>query len=61
MAVPKRKTSKSRKGMRRSHHRIELPPIVKCSNCGSMKVRHTICSECGFYRGKSILATAEEL
>ncbi len=47
--------------MRRSHHRIELPPIVKCSNCGSMKVRHTICSECGFYRGKSILATAEEL
>ncbi len=59
MAVPKRRTSKSRKGMRRAHHALSLPPIVKCSNCKTQHVRHTICPECGHYRGKPILATEE--
>jgi large subunit ribosomal protein L32 len=61
MAVPKRRTSKSRKGMRRSHHRLTLPPIVKCANCSNLHVRHTICSECGHYRGKPILTAVEEI
>lgn len=59
MAVPKKKTSKSRKGMRRSHHKVELPPIIRCPKCSAMKVRHTICGECGHYRGKLVLAVEE--
>ena len=34
MAVPKRKTSKSRKNKRRSHHALALPAQAKCAQCG---------------------------
>ena len=33
MAVPKKKTSKSRKGMRRSHDKIAAPNVIYCE-CG---------------------------
>ncbi len=59
MAVPKRKTSKSRKNMRRSHHALQPANLSKCSRCGSVKERHTICSECGYYRGKPVIAIEE--
>ncbi|MCH2373127.1 MAG: 50S ribosomal protein L32 [Planctomycetes bacterium] len=59
MAVPKRKTSKSRKRMRRSHHALSATMLVRCSRCGSPKERHTICAECGYYRGKPVLAVDE--
>lgn len=59
MAVPKKRTSKSRKGMRRSHQRLELPPIVRCSRCSTPKQRHTICPECGYYRGKPVFEVEE--
>ncbi|MCZ6792508.1 MAG: 50S ribosomal protein L32 [Planctomycetota bacterium] len=59
MAVPKRRTSKARKGLRRSHHRLDLPSWIKCSRCGAPKALHTICGECGYYRGKPILEIEE--
>jgi len=59
MAVPKRKTSQSRKGMRRSHHKLTLPTIIRCSRCNNRIERHTICGECGYYRGKPVVAVDE--
>ncbi len=59
MAVPKRKTSKSRKGMRRSHLALTPKTLIKCSRCASPKERHTICAECGYYRGKLVIAIEE--
>ena len=59
MAVPKKRTSKSRKGMRRSHQQLKLPTIVKCSRCSAPAMLHTVCSECGYYRGKPVFEVEE--
>ena len=60
MAHPKRKTSKSKKRMRRSHHALQSQVITDCSYCGEMMVSHRVCSNCGHYKGRSILRTTEE-
>jgi large subunit ribosomal protein L32 len=52
MAVPKKKTSRSRRNMRRSHDAIKFTAAVDyCDTCGEMKLRHHVCDACGTYRG----------
>ncbi|TPW35782.1 50S ribosomal protein L32 [Oecophyllibacter saccharovorans] len=58
MAVPKRKTTPSRRGMRRSHHALGTPTSAECSNCGELKRPHHVCSHCGHYDGREV-ASAE--
>jgi large subunit ribosomal protein L32 len=55
MAVPKRKTSVSRRGMRRSHHHLGKINTSECSNCGVRKLPHHICQSCGHYNGRQVL------
>lgn len=55
MAVPKKKTSPSRRNMRRSHHGLTAVQAVECSNCGAMKRSHHLCSSCGHYKGRLVL------
>lgn len=55
MAVPKRKTSPSRRNMRRSHHALTALPYQECPNCGELKRPHHLCNHCGFYNGREIL------
>ena len=55
MAVPKRKTSVSRKKMRRSHHRINSLNIIEDKKSGEYKLSHHIDLKSGFYNGKKIL------
>jgi large subunit ribosomal protein L32 len=50
MAVPKKKVSKSRRNMRRSHHGLPSMAYLECKNCGELKRPHTVCSHCGYYR-----------
>lgn len=44
--------SKARTRKRRANIHAEMPTIMICSNCGTPVKYHTVCSECGFYRGK---------
>ncbi|GMA54061.1 hypothetical protein GCM10025857_54180 [Alicyclobacillus contaminans] len=37
MAVPARKTSKSRKAKRRTHKKLSITGLNECPNCGEMK------------------------
>jgi large subunit ribosomal protein L32 len=60
MAVPKRKTSKSRKNLRRSHHALAAPARAKCPQCGAARLPHRVCRECGFYSGATRIEIAEE-
>jgi len=60
MAVPKKKTSRSRRGMRRAHDALKAVNVVECSNCGEYKRPHHICEACGYYGGEEIVAPAEE-
>ncbi|MDR3156292.1 MAG: 50S ribosomal protein L32 [Holosporaceae bacterium] len=55
MAVPKKKISKSRRDMRRSHLAITPVNTVPCSNCKGFKLPHHVCPTCGFYNGKPVL------
>ena len=50
MAVPKKKTSRHRKGKRRSHHHLMLPSLSRCSRCGKACRPHAICDACGYTR-----------
>ncbi len=56
MAVPKKKVSKSRRDMRRSHHRLRPVNLVECANCGELKLPHHICQACGYYNGREVIA-----
>jgi large subunit ribosomal protein L32 len=56
MAVPKRKVSKSRRNMRRSHNRLRAVNLGECPNCGELKLAHHICQACGHYNGREVIA-----
>ena len=55
MAVPKRKTSKSKKNMRRSHHALNSINIIEDKDSGEPRLSHRIDSSTGMYKGKLIL------
>ena len=55
MAVPKRKTSKSRRDKRRSHHRIKDQNIVEDKKSGEYRLSHHVDLKSGYYNGKKIL------
>tara|TARA_B100001989_G_C24328189_1_gene358621 strand:- start:432 stop:605 length:174 start_codon:yes stop_codon:yes gene_type:complete len=55
MAVPKRKTSISRKKMRRSHHKLSSANAVEDKKSGEYKLSHHVDLKSGFYNGKKIL------
>jgi large subunit ribosomal protein L32 len=57
MAVPKRKTSPSKRNMRRSHHALTPTQFQECPNCGELKLPHNMCSACGHYNGREIVST----
>jgi len=54
MAVPKKKTSVSRKGLRRAGHTHKLKQqfTISCPNCGEPALYHHACPACGYYKGK---------
>ena len=55
MAVPKRKTSPSRRNMRRSHHALTPVQTVECQNCGELRLNHHVCVACGHYNNREIV------
>jgi large subunit ribosomal protein L32 len=56
MAVPKKKTSKSRRNQRRAHDAIKFTAATEsCPACGEVKLRHRVCMSCGDYRGVHVL------
>lgn len=54
MAVPKKKTSRSRKGNRRAHDHAAIPNVVYCE-CGEPVLPHRACDSCGSYKGRQAL------
>jgi len=55
MAVPKRKTSKSRRNKRRSHHRLSSVNVIEDKKSGEFRLSHHIDLKTGIYNGKQIL------
>lgn len=57
---PKRKHSKGRRDRRRAHDAIQAKNLVACSNCGSMRLPHVVCSKCGYYQGREVIAIKKD-
>ena len=60
MAVPKRKTSKSKRNMRRSHDKINQLNIIEDKQSGEPRLSHRIDLSTGMYKGKQILIKKEK-
>ncbi len=68
MAVPKKRTGKSAQAKRRANWKATTPATTTCKNCGAVVLTHTVCPECGTYKGKvasakgqAMLETKEEI
>ncbi len=59
MPMPKKRISKMRRDLRRSHHHLSTPVTGKCSNCSAVIRPHHVCPTCGYYKGKEIVAAVE--
>ena len=59
MAVPKRKTSKSKRNMRRSHRSLSLINIIEDKESGEPRLPHKIDLSTGMYNGKQIINKKE--
>lgn len=56
MAVPKSKTSKTRRDKRRaSSYRLNKVTIVECPQCHEAKQPHRVCRNCGYYKGREAI------
>ncbi len=55
MAVPRRKTSPSRRGMRRSADALKKPTYVEDKDSGELRRPHHIDLKTGMYRGRQVL------
>jgi large subunit ribosomal protein L32 len=60
MPLPKRRTSTSKKNMRRSHDHLSVPNLSKCPKCNEPRLPHHACPSCGFYKGRLVIPEAAE-
>jgi large subunit ribosomal protein L32 len=60
MAVPKKKTSPSRRGMRRSADALKRPAYVEDKDSGELRRPHHVDLKTGMYRGRQVLKVKTE-
>ena len=56
MAVPKRKTSKSKRDKRRSHQRIKDVNIIEDKKSGEFRLSHHVDLNTGLYKGRQVFS-----
>src|SRR5215813_2564225 len=60
MAVPRRKTSPSRRGMRRSADALKKPTYVEDKDSGELRRPHHLDLKTGMYKGRQVLKPKKE-
>ena len=60
MAVPKKKTSKSKRNMRRSHDALKSLNIIENKTTGELQLPHQVSLD-GYYNGKQVIKEKEKL
>ena len=60
MAVPKRKTSPSKRGMRRSAAALKRPTYVEDKDSGELRRPHHVDLKSGMYRGRQVFTPKAE-
>lgn len=59
MAVPKKKISKSRRGMRRSHQSLSAGSYVEDKDSGELRRPHHVDLSTGMYKGRQIIESKD--
>jgi large subunit ribosomal protein L32 len=60
MAVPRRKTSPSRRGMRRSADALKKPTYAEDKDSGELRRPHHLDLKTGMYKGRQVLKAKKE-
>ncbi len=61
MGVPKQRHTKSRRNKRRSHIFLKKPCFTKCPKCRKLLRPHTVCLNCGYYKGVEVVDVLKKL
>ena len=59
-AVHFRRTSKTKKRMRRTHLKKEVGALAVCPKCGANLRPHRACAKCGYYKNEDVLHVKKE-
>ncbi len=59
--VVRMRSTRSHTGNRRSHHALKAKGSSACANCGTAKLRHTMCANCGMYNGRKVVDTSAKV
>ena len=57
---PKRKLSRGRRDRRRAQDALQAINLVQCTNCGEMRLPHTVCPNCGYFQGREVISVEKE-
>ena len=62
MAVPKYKKSRSATRDKKAVWKrgLKEPALVECPQCHALKMVHRACANCGYYKGRTVIATKVE-
>ena len=62
MPNPKRRHSRERGRLRRTHYKLKNNKLAKRPQCGKAKISHRVCPHCGYYKGRQLveIKTAQE-
>lgn len=55
MAVPKQGHTRAKVGKSRMHKYIKKVRLSVCPKCKKPILSHTVCKNCGFYKGKEVI------
>jgi len=60
MANPHSRHSRCRRDKRRANWKGQPPTLMRCPDCGEPKLPHRVCTHCGFYNGRKVIAVVEK-
>jgi len=61
MAVPKWNTTRGSRNQRRMHIFLKKPSLIPCPKCGKPVKPHTVCFNCGYYKGREVIDVLKKL
>lgn len=55
MAAPKKRGTKSKRDKGRLHLVLKEPNLSKCPKCGVLRLSHSACLSCGYYKSRQVI------
>jgi large subunit ribosomal protein L32 len=61
MAVPRMHHTRSRRNKSRMHLFLNPAHLISCKKCGKKVRPHTVCQNCGYYKGREVVDVLKKL